>query len=100
MTTLPEHWKPHEIEAYWACESDDPNRLVRACDRMITSLARRLAWSSRLGSDELHPSNEAEPKQAGLYKATAVANFDELYQVGCEAALSVRGRYDPTKGSF
>jgi DNA-directed RNA polymerase specialized sigma subunit len=100
MTNLPEHWKLHEIEAYWAWQSNDPNRLVKACHRMIDSIARGFTRKSKRGSDELHPSKEAEFREAGLHEAKQVADFDELYQVGCEAILKIRGRYDPKIASF
>ena len=80
MTTPPQSWRPLEIEAYRAWQSGDSNRLLKACDRMIRSHARGFARRSRRGSDELHPK-----KEAGLYEAKVVADFDELYQVGCEA---------------
>jgi hypothetical protein len=73
MITPPEHWKPHEIAAYRAWQSGDLTGLVKACDRVITSFARGFARSSRLGSDELHPRQEAESKDAGLHEARQVA---------------------------
>jgi RNA polymerase sigma factor (sigma-70 family) len=67
---------------------------------MIASLAHGFARRSRHSLDELHPRKEAELKEAGLHEAKQVADFDDLYQVGCEAVLEVRDRYDPAKGSF
>ena len=100
MTTPPQSWRPHEIEAYWAWQSDDANRLVKACDPMIVSLARNFARSSKRGSDELHPVVEAEFVEARLHEDKGVADFDELCQVGREAALEIRDRYDPDRGPF
>jgi len=48
MTTLPGNWKAHEIEAYRAWQCGDPNRLLKACDRMIRSLARGFAQRYRV----------------------------------------------------
>ena len=82
----------------WQC--DDTSHLIKACHRLVSSHASGFVRRSRRGSDELHPRKEAEHREAGLHEAKVVADFDELYQVGCEVVLEVRDRYDPTKGSF
>jgi Sigma-70 region 2 len=64
------------------------------------SLARAFARRSRRGSDELHPVAEAEFAEAGLYEDRGVADFDELCQVGREAVLEIRDRYNPERGPF
>jgi hypothetical protein len=109
IVSIPEWWNPQHVEAYRAWKHSDWNRLIKVCAPEIRKLARGLAVASRRGrSDELRQlsqhdrfnedrKKEAALTQDGLREAREVAEFDDLYQAGCEAVLDTKQRYDPER---